>query len=229
MKKTFNGIELEIGPGAYLQGAYLLGANLLEANLRGANLLEANLRGANLRWAYLRGSNLRWANLRWANLRWADLQKADLRWANLREVKLQKADLLGANLQGADLREAKLREANLRGADLTEAKLPEFQVKLPEGNFIAYKKVKNDVVLELEILGERTSSLVGRKCRTSRAKVLRALNSTGTEFRSNHDPNFVYIVGQEVVVSDYDPDIRVECTKGIHFFVTLEEAQSYCG
>ena len=28
-------------------------------------------------------------------------------------------------------------------------------------------------------------------------------------------------------VYDFDPDIRVECTSGIHFFITRREAEEY--
>ena len=48
MKRTINGIELEIGPRANLRGADLRGADLRGADLRGANLRGADLSGANL-------------------------------------------------------------------------------------------------------------------------------------------------------------------------------------
>jgi len=46
MKQTINGTEYEIGPKAYLGGAYLRGADLGGAYLREANLGGAYLRGA---------------------------------------------------------------------------------------------------------------------------------------------------------------------------------------
>jgi len=36
-----------------------------------------------------------------------------------------------------------------------------------------------------------------------------------------------YRVGELVYPDSYDPDIRVECTHGIHFFLTREEAESW--
>jgi hypothetical protein len=47
--------------------------------------------------------------------------------------------------------------------------------------------------------------------------------------RSMHDIGFVYTVGKVVRVKNYDDDIRVECTRGIHFFQTFEEARDYSG
>ena len=132
-----------------------------------------------------------------------------------------------ANLAGADLTGANLAGANLAGADLEGADLPDYQLCPQEGSFIAYKQVGRGVVLKLEILGPRTSSLAGRKCRTSRARVLEALDSKGLVFPSQYDPKFIYRVGEEVAASAYNPDIRVECTRGIHFFMTEGEAREY--
>ena len=202
--------------GADLRGAELQGFNFLRANLRNADLFRANLRGADLRCADLEGANLRGANLEGANL--------------------TRADLRGAELRGADLRGANLRDALFEGANLSGAKLPEFLVKLPPlgQSFIAWKKVLGSFILKLEIPADspRVSTFIGRKCRAKGAKVLEAFEISGdpteeTEFRSLRDRDFIYRVGQTVKVSDFDDDIRVECTQGIHFFETREEAWGY--
>ena len=147
-------------------------------------------------------------------------------WENKALDTLAGANLQGANLQGAYLKGAYLQEAYLKEANLQEAYLPNFQIVPEKGPFIAYKKVRNDVILELEILGDRTSSLVGRKCRTNKVKVLSSSNDKVTHC-SNHDPNFIYTVGEIVKCPDYNPDIRLECTKGIHFFITRKEAEDF--
>ena len=182
------------------------------ANLRGANLVNADLRGANLASANLEGANLRSANLRGADLKSADLE--------------------GAYLASADLRDADLRDANLVGANLVGANLPAFSICPTEGAFIAFKKAEG-VVLKLQILegAARVSSLVGRKCRASAVRVLAAWidgkwDSSPRPLRSTHDSQFVYCVGTDVSAT-LDSDIRVECTKGIHFFMTFEEARDY--
>ena len=77
------------------------------------------------------------------------------------------------------------------------------------------------------IQGKATSSLVGRKCRTNKATVVEVFGSTGTAFYSQRDPFFLYRLGEVVEVPDTDFDNRVECTKGIHFFMTREEAENY--
>ena len=198
-----------------------------------ANLYRTNLRYADLRYADLRGANLYGANLREANLRNADLYGANLRGANLyganlREANLRNADLYGANLRGADLRGADLCNANLCNANLRDADLPAFSHCPGEGAFTAFKKLAGGVVATLLIPAEakRTSSLVGRKCRAEFA-IVQALSGGYEVGLSSHDSTTEYRVGQEVRPDSFDPDIRVECTHGIHFFITRKEAEDY--
>ena len=197
------------------------------ADLCGANLCSANLCGANLRSANLRDANLCGANLRSANLCSANLRDADLR----------DADLCGANLRGANLRDADLCSADLRGANLENVRHDErtamYALACPEkGAFIGYKKAGRFIV-ELLITGDaKRSSATTRKCRCSKAKVLSITEFDGsqagrTEVRSNHDSNFIYRVGDTVEVTDYDEDRWNECSTGIHFFITREEAINY--
>lgn len=161
-----------------------------------------------------------------ADLRGADLQGADLQGAYLQGAYLQEADL-----RGADLRWADLRGAYLQGASIDEdTKFPDFQVCPEKGAFIAWKKVRG-AILELQIpaSAKRTSSLAGRKCRASKAKVLKAHGCIEgeTKFQSQHDPNFIWTVGEMHEVTDFSDDIRIECAPGLHFFITRKEAESY--
>ena len=133
MKRTINGTELSIEPGANLYGANLYGADLSEANLsyatlRGANLRSADLSEVNLSYANLRGADLNGANLHGANLNGADLHGADLSDANLYGANLRGADLSDANLRGADLSDASFRGADLNGVvgNMREIKSAQF-------------------------------------------------------------------------------------------------------
>ena len=211
--------------------ANLSGANLSGANLSGAYLTGAYLTGANLVGAYLTGANLVGACLYGANLSGANLSGANLTGADLGVADLGVADLVGADLVGANLSGANLSGANLTGANLTGATLPPFQIVPEVGQFRAFKKVQGNVVLELLIprSAQRTSTLGGRKCRASKVKVVGVASGATTEtvFRSHHEESFTYSVGKWASVPDYDGDIRVECAKGIHFFLTLDEAKNY--
>ena len=203
-------------------------ADLCNADLCGANLWGANLCGANLWGANLRNANLRGANLRNANLRGADLRNADLCGANLR----------GADLCDADLCDANLCCANLRGAKNTDktawdAYTAFYPLQCPEtGSFIGYKKAADKIVM-LEICADaKRSSATSRKCRCSKVKVLSITNLDGSEsglseIESDYDEDFIYCVGETVEVPDFDENRWNECTAGIHFFITREEAVKY--
>ncbi|CAB4138900.1 Pentapeptide repeat [uncultured Caudovirales phage] len=216
-----NGYKIE--PWAKLSGANLSGANLSGANLSGANLYGANLYGAKLSGANLYGAKLSGADLSWAGLSWANLSGANLSGANLYGANLYGAKLSGANLYGADLSWAGLSWANLSGANLSGADLPNFQITPKGYPLYGFKKLVGDVVctLLIPVDADRTASLVGRKCRASKVIVISG------EGKSLQDPRVIYKVGETVVPDSYDPDIRVECTNGIHFFLTPEEAKGY--
>ena len=212
------------GKRADLRGVDLTEADLRWADLRGADLSEANLSKADLTWADLRGADISEANLSEAGLRGADLSEA-----NLSEADLTWADLSEANLSKADLTWADLRWANLRGA-----KNVFFPLACPEeGEFIAFKKAANGLIVKLQIpASAKRSSSTTRKCRCNKAIVLSIEYVNGTQYKdesvcSVHDKNFVYTVGQEVSVPDYDDDRWNECSRGIHFFITREEAVRY--
>ena len=109
----------------------------------------------------------------------------------------------------ADLRGADLRYADLSGADLRYA-----------------------VLVKLEIPKDaKRSSATTRKCRCSKAKII---SITGIVTRqeydeafSQRDKRFVYRVGETVVPDSFDEDRWNECSNGIHFFITKQEAIDY--
>jgi hypothetical protein len=221
--KNKNGIVIYTYEGANLEGANLEGANLEGADLSGANLVLVNLSGANLRSAHLSGANLSGAYLSGANLVRANLVRANLECANLVRANLEGADLYGANLSGANLSGANLEGADLCGANLVRATLPHFQIVPSEGEFVAWKKTTTGVIrVKIPADAARTSSPVGRKCRASRVIVIDAGGKSPMKGALDYSE-----VGAVVTADKFDDDIRVECTNGIHFFMTKAEAESY--
>ena len=201
-------------------------ADLYRANLSGANLHEANLSDANLSGADLHEANLRGANLSEANLSGADLHEANLRGADLHEANLRGADLYRANLSGANL-----YGANLRGAKNIPF-LPQTIIAPEKGSFIGFKKV--DVyIIELEIPAEaKRSSATTRKCRCEFAKVISITNLDGTEsgkttITNTNYNDTDYTIGEIVYPDSFDEDRWNECSHGIHFFITRQEAIDY--
>ena len=173
------------------------------------------------------------ANLYRANLSGADLSGADLYRADLRGANLYRANLRGANLYRANLSEADLRGANLYRANLSEAKNMNCPIACPEkGSFVGFKKAGGYIV-ELQIPKDALRcSATSRKCRCNKAKVISITNIDGTEAKmtsiaSNYDKKFIYTVGKTVKVKDFEPDRWKECSAGIHFFITRQEAVDY--
>jgi len=186
----------------------------------------ADLCAADLCAAELRDANLRDANLLGADLHGADLFGADLRYADLRAADLQGADLRYADLRGADLRGADLHRANLRGAKTdNDTKWTHFQICPERGSFVAWKKTRTGVIrVRIPEDAQRTSSLIGRKCRASHVLVL---GGPGCGGLSEHDGSTVYRKGAIVRADSFDPSPLVECTNGIHFFMTRAEAEAW--
>ena len=101
--------------------------------------------------------------------------------------------------------------------------MPKFQIT-PKGYALTgFKKLSNGTVAVLEIPADacRTASLVGRKCRAEYVKVV---SGEGYDKRTG---KVHYKPGEIIYPDKYDDDIRVECTHGIHFFQTYEEAEEY--
>jgi hypothetical protein len=207
-------------------------ANLSGADLSGANLSGADLSGANLSGADLRSADLRSADLRSADLRSAYLSGADLRSANLSGADLSGADLRSANLRSANLSGANLRSANLSGANLSGAKeIPvlascELSIVPEQGQFIGWKKCKNNVIVKVLIgRNAKRSNATGRKCRAEYVKVLEV---SGAEVGiSQHDNPTEYRAGKIVRCDKWNDDRWTACGGGIHFFLTRAEAENY--
>ena len=221
------------GIRADLKGANLKGANLWDADLKGANLSGANLKGTNLSGADLYGANLGCAYLRDADLKYANLYGANLGCADLRDADLRDVNLGCVDLSGADLRGADLGGANLWSTDLSCVKNIFFPMACPEkGSFIAFKKA-GCYIIELFIPSNaKRCSATSRKCRCSKAKVISITTPSGdktniTEVHSNYDPNFIYKLGEYVEVKNFDDNRWNECSTGIYFFITRQEAVNY--
>ena len=171
------------------------------------------------------------SNLRDADLRGADLQNANLQDADLQDTNLQDANLRGADLQDANLQDANLQGANLQDANLYNTTLPIYNIVPENDSFIGYKKIKDCLItLLIPENAKRTSNLVGRKCRAEFVEVLEILDLTSKESISHVKGGYAcrtYIKGEFVYPDSFDDDIRIECTHGIHFFITKQEAIDY--
>ena len=144
---------------------------------------------------------------------------------------------LNEDCEGWETMRANLSNADLRYADLSNAKSNDctafYDLQCPEeGDFIAFKKASGKIV-KLRIPAEaRRSSATTRKCRAEFADVLEILNNDKTKadvskVTSNYDCGVIYKVGERVTADSWDDDRWNECSHGIHFFITFDEAVNY--
>jgi len=191
--------------------------------------------------ADLSGANLIGADLSRADLSRAALSRANLIGANLSGADLSRAYLIGAYLIGAYLSRADLSGAYLSGADLSGAitddktKLLPFLIVPETGDFEVWKKLQNDFIAHLLIprKAKRVSCPTGRKCRAEYAKTLHIWDAKGKSVKSGISKGMgggqplTYKVGEITRPDSYDPDWRIECSHGIHFFITRREAEEF--
>ena len=145
-----------------------------------------------------------------------------------------KDTLIEAVKRGADLGDADLGGANLRGTNLGDAKnVPFFPTYLPEGEFIAWKKLPNGLIAKLKILEDsKRSRAAGDKCRCDKCLVLEFQNVDGSisdekTYTSHKYAVCTYTVGEVVRADKWDDNRWVECSHGIHFFIDRQSVVNY--
>ena len=120
----------------------------------------------------------------------------------------------------ANLFRADLSRASLSGASLS--KILSQRTILPDGELIGWKMLRGNIICKLKIPydAKRVGGLVGRKCRAEFVDVLNGEGKAdfdGTEYR----------IGKRIVPDSFDPNPLIECSHGIHFFITKQEAEDY--
>lgn len=226
--------------------ADLTNVNFKGMDLSGVNMRLAILNGANFKGASLIKACFARADLTLANFTGALLHKADFSFANLIDTNFTGAILINANLSFAILYDTKLKDADLSYACFDGAIVKNisseskntinyfFPIACPSvGSFIGWKQAAHNTIVKLCIPEDaKRSSAFGRKCRCNKAICLAIENLDGsptltTSVASEWDKEFIYEVGKEVRVDDFDENRFNECAPGIHFFITRDEAVNY--
>lgn len=241
--KTLSEVNLSkaLLKGADLSNSFLVGANFTGANLNGATFVHSDLRYAHFDCAELQDTDF--SDSRAYN---ASYNGAILSRTNFTRTKLFDADFRNAYCVRANFTEANLTNIVYYGAEFTDITTTDAvgipHLVCPEvGSFTAYKKVLIApdgngyygirIIAELRVPKDALrSSATTRKCRCSKAKVVRFLNFNGEELDikfaySIFDKNFIYRRGETVKCNgDFDLNRWKACTTGIHFFMSFEEA-----
>lgn len=199
--------------------------NLSNACLRGTRLVCVNCHNADLSGADLTG---------------AILQNSIFYKTNFSNANLRKADLSNGIFDKCDFTGADFHEATLTNARLGYAKnIPEYvkdmtRVCPKEGSFIGWKWCMSNKIVKLEIPeNAKRSNATSRKCRCSKAKVISIEDIYGKTLDDTMVVNgifgdkIIYKIGKMAYPDSFDENNWNECSHGIHFFMTREEAVEY--
>lgn len=172
----------------------------------------------------------------------------------LRNARFLKCKLVNVNLS-VNLSKVEISDCELENI-ITDSYTSFYSLQCPEeGAFIGFKKAvvfvpnvisenyivtnmnvwtPQPVIVKLQITEDSLrSSATSRKCRCSKAKVLSISYLDGTECPegtiaySQYDSDFIYKIGDILEIKNFDENRWEECSTGIHFFITREEAVNY--
>ena len=143
-------------------------------------------------------------------------ERADLSWSNLSRSNLLWSDLSWSNLSGS----------NLSGAEGSALVVAMTRI-LPAGDLIGWKKCSDGVLVKLRIPADaKRSHAFGRKCRAEYVDVLEVIGAeVGVTTVHGHETR--YVPGERVTPDKWDDNWQQECSHGIHFFITREEAEAW--
>ena len=224
-----------------------------KADFSRSDLKGLDLRGFNLKYANFMGADLSYTDLRKTDLTGANLQNADLSWANLQEGNLQQAELKYATFLRSNLKYTNFYDSKIQDASLDKAKNLDKSLYLytplacpEEGSFIGFKKIQiyfkkiggenyaRSAIAKLKITeNAKRSSATNRKCRCNEVEVLEIFDTADESIHYNvgysliHIPSIEYRVGETIKIDDFDENRWNECSTGIHFFITKQEAIRY--
>lgn len=185
----------------------------------------------------------------------AMLRRAWWRDSELNAVNFFDSYLTGCNFSKSVLNNVDFKSSDIRNTNFNDAIMNDIQINEAtagyalvcpeEGSFIAFKKaalqLKNgeeevDIIIKLEIPEDALrSSATTRKCRASKAKVLGFYDFDHNPYElcedeyvtSNYDRYFTYEIDKTYTIEDFDTNRWRECSTGIHFFMTFDEAVNY--
>lgn len=227
--------------------------NLSHASLQDSIIDDADFTDCILIGAMFSDSRLHHATFHAADCTECDFTHADCTEGDFTSTNLSSAQLSGAHFYlgsfsetkltnafaySADFRECDFDKCDLEGIHTDEDTTGYFLVCPEKGEFTAFKKAElydggDRVIVELKVPASALrSSACSRKCRVSKAKVVSITSLDGTKrYKQNaysmHSSSFVYKLGQNVEVKNFDKNRWNECSAGIHCFMTREEAVNY--
>lgn len=223
---------------AFMYECELSKSSAENTSFKDAVIKDAILKGVKFKYNVFWGTSFLGSNLEYSDLSCSVFKFVDLRRCNLERSDMTTSDFMDTNFTRANLKDAKLNGCNFYAVcdlDKSEGKNNYIEGKVLTDNIIGYKKCRNDIIVTLEIpRGAIVFSINGTKCRTNKVKVI-AIDGADRAYskRSIYSKHSItncymsYYVGDEITIYDFDCKYNEECSEGIHFFLTREEAEAY--
>ena len=187
-------------------------------------------------------SDFGYTNIQGSNFFDTNLHLVDFSYSEIESSSFYRALLIGANFKHSRIdytttfSEASVEEQS------DEYTMAPVSIACPEeGSFIGFKvglKYNNDdgfvdnVLIKLEIPADaKRSSCTSKKCRCDKVKVLDIIDISSNEHLkeavSLYDRTFKYRTDETIQISDFDDNRWHECSYGIHFFLSKDDAIRY--
>ena len=241
---TFENVNFE---NAFLKETIFSGStfrfvNFKNADLRRSKFINCDFHNCSFDNAFMYNSDLSRSIAENTSFKSAIIEYAILKGVNFRCNVFLETSFEGSILEYSELKYSAFRFVNLKDCSLKryldkiEGKNSNYiEGKVLTDNIIGYKKCMDYTIVTLEIpRGAIVFSIDGTKCRTNKAKVIaidgadRAYSKHSTYSEHNRTYGHMsYYVGDEFTVYNFDCKYNEECSRGIHFFLTREEAEDY--
>lgn len=148
-------------------------------------------------------------------------------------VTFDSCDVERMKLQSSSFMNSFVLSSDLSAVD-QDVESTGFEICCPEeGEFVAYKKLRHNIIAELRIPADALRSSAGsKKCRCSKAFVVSLTTVSGEKtFRNSvasmYDGLLYYEENKFVEAPDFDTNRWNECSSGIHFFMHRIDAVNY--
>lgn len=247
MSNNLSGLTIDQDADLYmsiLKGVNLQGTVFKNLDLRNANFIQCDMRNASFTRCRMDQADFRNLDAEYANFDSCRLVGARFKSVILRQASFYRADLRDSTFATCDVEfasfgSAVLTNANFSLTNIEKARKDYLTIGLhpaPEGDLIGYGK-KSDFIVTLLIPKEaRRSCATSRKYRAEYAKVLSIESLFGAPGPSTVTNQYYvegclkstrYTVGEYVYPDAWDEDRWNECSNGIHFWLTKEEARQW--
>ena len=225
-------------------------AHFNDANFSFIYFDNTNFSSTDFRNAYFNNADFNSAYFNNAHFNSADFSSTNFNHANFYHTSFYNTNFSGADFSNSDFIHTNFNSTIFSGTDFNNTAIDWncifknadectafLNLQCPEaGSFIAYKMARN-CLIKLEIPADALrSSATTRKCRASKAKVLEITDENGKKIKftcSDRTSKFIYEVGKTIYSQDDDGNIAFdenrwnECSTGIHFFMSKQEAINY--